>query len=184
MDIFHVTEVLNKYADLENVPQALLEGGQYRGKITHNACATIALGLWCPPVAPEYQGYVDSYIGWKVKFVKKVILVETTLFDEEMGISGTPDQIVIMIDDVMTLPDLKTPLSKGKTWPIQIAVYKHLARKNGYPVERVGSLRLHPEGKPATFDPYNDSAYDFAAFHAALIAHRYFYEGKKEKTYG
>lgn len=173
-DIPHVSQILAPYAKYDNVPQYRMEEGSYRGTLVHATCLSRAQDLWYSPLPKVYQGYFDSFESWFLAFVKKVHLVETTLYDYELGVCGTPDLIVTMSDDVLTLPDLKTSLTTQRIWRGSLATYKHLAIKNGYPIERAGHLKLRPDGKPATLEPYMESADDFAAVCAALIAYRYF----------
>jgi len=169
MTMPRVTEVISPYID----KTWFTDESRERGQIIHSACACFARGLWSPPMPTEYEGFFISFEKWFSTFVKNVLLVEKTLTDSEMGFHGTPDIIVTMIDGVVTIPDYKTG-AKTKTWAVQMAAYKHLAIKNGYPVERVGTLKLHPDGTMASFDSYEDSLAAFAAFHGALIAHQYF----------
>ena len=131
-----------------------------------------------PPLPFEYQGYFESFQRWFDRYVKKVHLIETILEDLDMGFKGTPDLIVTMIDDIMTIPDYKTPKAKSPIWCGQLAAYQHLATKNGYPAQKVGALRLHKDGKQAIFDHYSTSPSDFIAFHAALTAYRYLMKGE------
>ena len=173
-NIPHVSQILAPYSKYDKVPQARMEEASYRGTLVHATCLSKAQDLWFSPLPEAYQGYFDSFEWWFSAYVEKVHLVETTLYDYDLGFQGTPDLIVTMNDDVLSLIDLKTPLTKQRTWCGQLASYKHLAIKNGYPIERCGSLQLKPDGKPATLEPYMESADDFSAFCAALIAYRYF----------
>ena len=85
-----------------------------------------------------------------------------------------------MIDDILTLPDWKTPAALSNIWEARMAAYRHLARKNGYDVKKVGTVRLRKDGSPALFKDYPLSESVFAGFHGALIAHQHF--GKQEAT--
>lgn len=172
MDLIRVSDILSPFLD----KAWLTDEGRNRGSFVHLACANYARRVWMPRLEDEYQGYFESFQGWFDKYVKKVHLVETTLEDPDLGFCGTIDIIVTMIDGIMTLPDYKTGKAKMRITLGQVAAYKHLARKNGFPIQRTGVLYLKKDGTPAIFDPYLESERDFVAFHAALIAYRYFRE--------
>lgn len=173
-DSLHISQILAPFAKYDNVPQYRMEEASYRGILVHAASLSFAQGLWYSPLPEQYHGYFISFESWFLAYVKEVHFVETTLYDNELGICGTPDLIVTMNDGALTIPDLKTSLASQRVWRGQLATYKHLAIKNGYPAERVGSLKLKPDGRPATLELYSESPQDFAAVCAALIAYRYF----------
>ncbi|MCX5906380.1 MAG: hypothetical protein NTY64_04110 [Deltaproteobacteria bacterium] len=110
-----------------------------------------------------------------------MVIVEKTLTDQIQGYRGTPDAIVRMKgDDGLTLLDWKTPQVESKNWRIQIAAYRALAEKAGYPIMRVATLQPHPKGKRAKFTEYSlSSLQDFTIFLSALNCHRYFTEEPK-----
>lgn len=147
---------------------------QIRGTQVHASLSCFAKGLWQPPLPDEWQGYVNSGITWIEKYTKEIHLAEETLVDEGFGYKGTLDLIVTMVDGLLTIPDYKTARAKSKVWPVRMAAYRNLAIKNGYPIQKVGALRLREDGSPAIFDHYPIAESDFAVFHAALQAHRYF----------
>jgi len=107
----------------------------------------------------------------------KPILVEPELTDPELGIIGHPDLILTLKGELLASTwDLKTPLNHYPTWAGQLATYKHLGIKNKLldPHSRCGSIRLDPNGRKPKPKDYEDDKRDFAAFLAALTAHRYF----------
>ena len=179
-DLPRVSDILAPWDKFDMVRPDLLEAGQLRGNVVHATLACILKDLWYPPVPIEYQGYVDSGRNWLDKYVREVHLVETTLRDDDMGFRGTIDLLVTMIDGILTLPDWKTPTALSKMWEARMASYRHLARKNGYLVEKVGTVRLRKDGSPALFKDYPLAESVFAGFHGALIAHQHF--GKQETT--
>jgi hypothetical protein len=172
-----VSDILKPWEKFDNVPEDRLIQGQIRGNVAHATLACYAKGLWYPPVPSIYQGYVDSGKNWLDKYVIEILLVEETLVDEDMGFHGTPDLIVRMTDGILTLPDWKTPKAKSKMWQARMAAYRHLARHNGYLVEKVGTVRLREDGSPAIFDQVDVPESIFAGFHGALIAHKFFGNG-------
>lgn len=170
MELIHVSDVLSPFLD----KTWLTDEGRDRGSFVHLANANYARGVWMPKLIDDYQGYFESFRRWFDKYVKKVHLVETTLEDPDLGFCGTIDIIVTMIDGIITLPDYKTGKTKMRITLGQVAAYKHLARKNGFPVERTGALYLKEDGAPAVFDWYQEIERDFLAFIHALNAYRYF----------
>ena len=170
MDLIRVSDVLGPFLD----KTWLTDGGRDRGSSVHLANANYARGAWMPKLIDDYQRYFESFQRWFDKYVKKVHLVETILEDPDYGFCGTLDIIVTMTDGVMTLPDYKTGKAKMRITLGQVAANKHLARKNGFPVERTGALYLKEDGAQAVFDPYPESERDLVAFLSALNAYRYF----------
>ena len=176
MQTISVTQVLSTYQDFSSIKSAVLEYAAWRGKEVHRICGSIALGLpYFSEIPSSCAGYVLSFQQWFERSVECVHLVERQLSDEVFGFTGTPDLIVTMKgESALTLVDLKTPTLLQRVWQGQLAAYRHLARKNGYPVERVFSLRLDRDGKLPKVKEYQDDGRDLAAFMAALTAHRYF----------
>lgn len=178
-----VTTVLGLYSDFSMINPTVLETASLRGTEVHNICLMgIAKGNWVPEIPSDCAGYVLSFQNWFEQNVKEVLLVEEELIDNVHGFMGHPDLVVVLRDDSRLLADLKTPISKIKIWSAQLAAYKYLAKEGrladgttaGFSVDRVGSLRLRPNGSPPIFDEYTDSALDFVAFLSALSAFRYF----------
>lgn len=174
MNLPRVSDVVAPWDRFDRVPPGRLEMACMRGTVVHSTLCCIAKGLWHPPTPDIYRGYVESGSNWLNKYVLEIHLVETTLYDEDMGYRGTLDIIVTMTDNIMTLTDWKTPKAKSKMWVARMSAYRHLAIKNGYPVKKVGTLRLKEDGSDAIFDPHPLSEHDFVGFHAALVAHRFF----------
>lgn len=170
MNLIRVSDVLSPFLD----KTWLTDEGRDRGSLVHLANANYARGIWMARLPDEYQGYFESFQRWFDKYVRKVHLVETKLEDPDYGFCGTLDIIVTMIDGIMTLPDYKTGKTKMRITLGQVAAYKRLAVKNGFPVERTGALYLKKDGNQAVFDPYPENEEDFVAFLSALNAYRYF----------
>ena len=179
-----ITQILGLYSDFSMIRPQVLETASLRGTEVHAICAAIAKKVWVPEIPSDCAGYVLSFQNWFETHVKDVLLVEEELIDTVHGFLGHPDLVVLLRDDSRLLVDLKTPATKSKLWSAQLAAYKYLAKEGARPdgtraalqIDRVGSLRLRPNGNPPIFDQYQDSALDFAAFLAALSAYRYFTE--------
>lgn len=177
--IYSVTEVLNRYQDFSHVPPDRLFLASERGTAVHDACLLkIARGIPPMNISDECEGYVLSFQRWFERYVAEVILTEERLVDADLGISGQID-LFCKGKSSYLLVDLKTPVTKNKSWRLQLAGYKHLLN-NQFPEIpekeiKVGSLRLHPEGKAPKMDWYEESyLQDFNYFLQALNLHRYF----------
>ena len=168
-----VTEILGLYFDKSKINPSKLEYAASRGSEVHAICAAKAKKVWVPTIPPDCAGYILSFQIWFDANVKKVIFVEEEFIDTVHGYKGHPDMVVALVDRAVILVDLKTPLQKIKIWRGQMAAYKNLIEPK-QKIDRIGSLRLSPKGKPPTFDEYQDSVMDFTAFLAALSAFKYF----------
>jgi len=170
-----VTTILGLYFDKTKINPSRLEYASSRGTEVHAICGAIAKKIWVPTIPPDCAGYVLSFQTWFNANVRKVIFVEKEFIDTIHGYKGHPDIVVVLVDNSTILVDLKTPLQKIKIWRGQMAAYKNLVEQE-IKIDRIGSLRLSPHGRPPVFDEYQDSAMDFTAFLAALSAYRYFCE--------
>lgn len=168
-----VSEILGPYDRFDHIDPNILEPAQIRGTRVHAALACFAKGIWSLPVPEEWKGYVESGKRWLSEYTKEIHLVEATLIDKDLGFQGTIDLLVTMIDGTVTLPDYKTSRTKSKLWAARMAAYRHLCIINGWPVQKIGTLRLKMDGSPATFDHYPIDENSFVGFHAALIAYKY-----------
>jgi predicted RecB family nuclease len=172
-----VTQILAPHSDFSQVPAHLLGPAQDRGDAVHELCALYANRLWIQEVPVKIDGYFQSFKAWFDQAVEEVILVEAELRDEDRAFCGHPDLIARLRGDTgLSLIDYKTakPLSKG--WRLQLAGYKLLAEKNGYPITRVASLRPQQDGRVAKFQEYSRTlAYDFNIFLAELAVWRFFH---------
>ena len=165
----HVSDVLRPWINTEWVKDEHLLRGQKR----HGAFAAYLLGGWSPRVDPQDEGQYRSFCSWADRHVLKVIAVEITLADRDHGFVGTLDAILQTSFCPCLVPDWK-PGSTSKTWRPQIAAYRHLAIKNGYPVERAGFLQPSKDGGTAKLTYVEDSIIDFSVFLSALNTYRYF----------
>lgn len=147
-----------------------------RGTAVHDACASYALGLPVIGLRDDAGPYVESFKRWFDRVVKNVILCEERLTDNNHGYHGEPDLLIEAKHGELILLDLKTPVSKMKTWRLQLAAYKNLCEIfTALEIDLVGSLRLSPEGKTPKMDYYDYQAQDFNIFLSCLNAYRFFY---------
>jgi len=175
MRIYRVTEVLQPYNKYGNVPPDILAAAAARGTDVHEACNTVAEGIFSYP-GVSIEGYIQSFRIWFDKNVMEVIEIEPEWIHEPFGFKGHPDYLLRVIGGKKAIVDLKTPTIAYKTWAGQLCAYWLLGEKNGHPdIERVGSLRLDPDGGPAKMKWYEgDRQLYVTGFLNALAACRTF----------
>jgi hypothetical protein len=169
-----VTEVLSPWADFSRIPPDVLDAAAKRGTAVHNACFAYAAGL---PVieSSEITPYLDSFKRWFDLVVAEVVLCEQRITDDKFGYHGEPDLLVRSKHQEIILTDIKTPVTKMKTWRVQLAAYNNLCEKyTGINIHRVGSLRLSPDGKTPKMDYYDYQSQDFNIFLSCLNTYKYF----------
>lgn len=173
-----VTRIIAPWVKFDHVPEARLAMAAERGTLIHSACSSIAEGVGWFPLDDSGRGvigYVDSFRKWFDAIVEKVLFTERELKDPRFGFVGHPDLLVLSKNKKILLVDLKSPVTKSKSWRIQLAAYCHLCQQAGYSPDKIGSLRLHPEGKTPIMDWYEGStAQDFTIFLSCLNAYRFF----------
>ena len=173
MKIYHVTEILGKYVDWSRIPDLRLYEACQRGQIVHAACGVSALGGYVAPLPDVYAGYFKSFRRWFDANVARVIMAEQTLVDSNLGFTGRPDLVVELINGLILLVDLKTPIAESKTWRFQLAAYWYLLDKPKIiKVDASASLRVRANGAEAVAVRYDDWLADFVIFLSALNAHR------------
>jgi hypothetical protein len=171
-----VTKVLSPYVDFSMIRDDVLKAAGERGTAAHNACFAYAAGLPSFGMPDEVKGYFESFKRWFDSAVAEVLFIEERMIDDRFGFHGEPDILVKSKGGEVLLPDLKTPLAKSKSWRLQMAGYNRLIEISDYPnPDRIGSLRLSPEGKTPHMDWYEGNrAADFNVFLSCLNAYRFF----------
>lgn len=170
-----VTQILAPYSGIEELKRrfpAVIERAAARGTAVHGFCESAALGLMPMGVPTEWQGYVDSFFTW-FEGVEEVIETECRLFDYKLGFHGQFDILCRMRGDSgLSLWDYKTPEVTNKTWPLQIAAYRHLARIHNYETIRGGMIRLRKSGRLPLISEYTKTERrDWNVFVSALNVH-------------
>jgi len=170
-----VTQIISPFADFSKIPPDTLQAAADRGTRVHDVCLNFYARGFFTAVEPEIQGYYQSFIRWFGLMVDEVVLVETRLVDPGFMYSGQIDLLAISKDQGdLILVDLKTPMALSKSWRLQLAGYNNLCFIDGHCPDRIGSLRLSPDGKMAKMEWYTNSAEDFNYFVQALNLYRFF----------
>ncbi len=171
-----VTKILQPYADFSMIKPDVLQAASERGTAVHDACFAYATGIPSFGMDDSVKGYFESFRTWFDKMVSEVLLCEERIIDDALGFHGEPDLVVKAKNGETLLIDIKTPVTKSKSWRLQMAGYAHLIRRiKDIPINRIGSLRLSPDGGTPKMDWYDGSRdQDFNVFMSALNVYRYF----------
>lgn len=136
---------------MRSIPADKLINAQLRGTAIDNYCTALMKKLFMPEIEPAYQAYVDSFIEWSNQRIKKIVSTHQRFYDDDLKFSGEFDAIMILNDsDEVTLIDIKATCLPSKTWPVQLAAYKHLCEKNGIKIDRVMNMHLRKKTKTKT----------------------------------
>ena len=186
-----MTTPLSVYVRSEAVPLHRWENASDRGRRAHDLFAAYAKGLFIPKIDWDCEGYFKSYTAWYDRYVVRALLVEERLTDDEtLGLSGQIDLIAELRDiypdrNIIAIIDDKTALQKSELWKAQLSAYWiGLALKKlpyGKDIEKAGTLRLNPDGKPARVDWVENQFLEWQAYLHAFFAYRHFIaEGRRD----
>jgi hypothetical protein len=153
-----VTSILYPFSGLSRIDPLVLKNAANRGTIIHNMCDCIISDLPMDEIAPDHQGYIDSFKLWSEG--KTFLPKPERFFDDELMITGECDGLYEE-DGEITLFDLKTPLREGSTWGMQGSAYAYLAKLNGLKIDKVEFIRLKKDGGYPSIYGYPDLMKDF-----------------------
>jgi hypothetical protein len=168
-----VTEIIKPWVSFSGIPKAVLDAAAERGTAVHDACFSIARSQYPGPLADNVQGYVTSFERWFDSQVQDVILIEERLHHPAYFYHGEPDLIILLKTGARALIDIKTPLMAAKSWHIQVAGYRELAKANKMAVKAAGTIQPDPDGKIPKVIWSKDTSADLAVFLQMLNIHRY-----------
>lgn len=140
-----VSDVIGKqnYEEMRSIPIDTLANAAIRGTKVHDYCTTYVKGLWLPDMELEYTPYVQAFIKWYEENVHQTLYTNTRLYDDEKKFTGEFDMIVVLKESKeIAMLDLKTSANVSRSWPIQLAAYKHLCELNGYQPEAYINVHL------------------------------------------
>lgn len=184
MDLPRVTEILKPFSGIEYVKPDVLKNAAARGTQVHSYCAAIAKDAWLPEsmIDEELKGYVQSFRLWKDAQVKKILLVEKRFQDEHNGFTGQLDFVILGADDELYLVDLKTSARPQKTYPVQMAAYKHLLELNKVRIKAALLVYLDKAGELPDVARYDELDDETQVFFSALDCYNFF-NRKKGQNY-
>lgn len=154
LNYVRVSTIIGKQTaeDMALIPPAVLENAGYRGTKVHNYCTAYVKGLWLPEMEKEYEPYVEAFINWYDVNVSRTLHTNTRLYDDEKKITGEFDMIVkLKENNRIAMLDLKTSANVSRSWPVQLAAYKHLCELNGFHPEIYYNIHLK-KTKSATYE--------------------------------
>lgn len=149
-----VSEIIGKQTEKEmkSIPIDTLVNAALRGTKVHDYCTTYLQGLFVPEIEEEYKPYFNAFVNWADANIYKTLYCAVRLYDDVKRFSGEYDVIAVMKDSKqIALLDIKTSANASKSWPIQLAAYKHLCDLKGYEIDVVYNIHLK-KTKAATFD--------------------------------
>lgn len=149
-----VSDIIGKQTEQErrSIPLDVLANACIRGTKVHDYCAASLKSLWLPEVEPEYKPYLDAFTIWAEENIYQTLYSNIRLYEDQKKFSGEYDAIVVLKHSKqIALIDIKTSSVASKSWPIQLAAYKHLCEINGYEIETVLNLHLK-KSRAAVFD--------------------------------
>lgn len=167
-----VSDIIGKQTEREMraIPVEALANAAIRGTAIHAYCTAYLKGLWIPEVEEEYKPYLDAFIQWADQNVEKTLYTTTRLYDDEKQFTGEFDCIVTLKDSKETaLIDIKTSANVSRSWPIQLAAYKHLCNINGYYFDSV--LNVHLKKTKAAILTEDRKLVSAAKVKASIIVH-------------
>lgn len=192
-----VSDIISKQNsdEFRNVNLEVLGNACLRGEKVHEYCTSYLVGAWISEIEEDYQPYVDAFRVWVDQNVDECLFSTVRLYDHEKLFTGEFDLIVKLKDSKrVAMIDIKTSSAVSKSWPIQLAAYKHLCELNDYPSDLYFNLHLKktkgPEFNEKTFMmdpatvkckqiPYEDLTVYWEIFASALRCYDYF--TRKEK---
>lgn len=140
-----VSDIISKQtsSQIKTIPIEKLTNASLRGIHVHQYCTTYLEKLFMPEIEAEYLPYVDTFIEWAARRIKRVIMTCERLYDDDLKFSGEFDAIVIMNDSpIPTLIDIKATCTSSKAWPLQLAAYEHLCKKNNIHIGRAMNIHI------------------------------------------
>lgn len=140
-----VSDIIGKQtaSQMKTIPIDKLTNASLRGIHVHQYCTTYLEKLFMPDIEPEYVPYVNVFTEWAAKTIQRVIMTCQRLYDDDLKFSGEFDAIVILKDSpIPTLIDIKATCTSSKAWPLQLAAYEHLCKKNNIHIGRAMNIHI------------------------------------------
>jgi len=176
---FRVTQVLQPYSSYAEIPHHILVKAQNRGIRTHKVCEMYMLDEYFPYPDDDIAGYFESFKHWyDDDIIDRLVCVELRLYNDLLRITGQIDIVGVLKGDTSpSVIDIKTSQTPTKSWPLQLAAYRHLYNESDEKskVKRRLVVQLNKEGKPPKIHEYYDFDKDWRLYQGILEAWRYYY---------
>lgn len=176
-----VTEILRNFTSYQYVPKNILANAAARGSSVHAICAGIAKGVWIPDgmIEAEHLGYVKSFHLWNEEFAKEFLIIEKRFYDTGKDFSGQIDFLITTKDEECWLVDIKTSSAPQKSYPVQMAAYKHLLQTNGITIKGAMIVYLDRDGNTPKVHALEDLSEETRIFMCALDCWHFFNRRKR-----
>lgn len=183
MDVPRVTEILKYYNSYGAVAKDVLLRAAERGTRVHSICAGISKDNWIPDsmIEEECLGFVNSFKKWVQNDVKEFIVTEQRYYDGYLGFTGQVDYVVLGYDNERYLIDIKTTSRPHKLYPLQMAAYEYLLRRNAMRVKGTKLVYLNRNGEYPCVHYLEDMSEELSVFMGALDVWKYLNK-RKEKN--
>jgi hypothetical protein len=191
-----VTDIIGKQTieDMRAIPIDVLANAAIRGSKVHEYCTAWLNSHWIPEIDPEYEPWFNAFTQWASENIVECLHSGDRLYDDVKRFTGEFDFIAKTKDGFTVLFDIKTSSVKSKSWPVQLAAYKHLCELNGYQFDKICNIHLKksykkPTGSDSHSFPvvvvdalvydYEDVTQYWNIFASALTCYGYFHHKEK-----
>ena len=112
------------------------------GTRVHQLCEAYSRGDKLENITHNHKEYVQAYIDWFDRNVKKVISVERTVVSHKYGYAGKTDMFALMKDGKSACVDVKTSKHITPVYALQTMAYKMALEEEGETVDRRMVLQI------------------------------------------
>lgn len=144
---WRVSEVIAKYAGLENVPRRILDAAAEKGTAVHNVIDGVMQGFFPAEIPDNIAPYIRSFEQWYTQYNHTVFSQPQRFYSDKLCLTGAVDGI--LSNGKTTLIDFKTSAQESASWPLQGNAYVLLAQESGLRIDRIIFVHLQKNGEPA-----------------------------------
>jgi hypothetical protein len=153
---WRVSEVISKYAGLDNVPLNVLKKACDRGSLVHQIIDAEIQSLGCPAIPQNLQGYINSFNKWFEQYKNERIEQPARFYSDTLNITGKCDAI-LYLKDTTIIVDFKTSSKESPTWALQGNAYILLAQELNIQIDEMQFIHLQKNGEAANSITYPKS---------------------------
>ena len=151
----------------DGVDSEIMRKAAERGTAVHNAIENY-LKFGIVDIAPEYQGYMDSFLAWYEENDVQPLATESRVYHKTLRYAGTADMPAIVNGKVICI-DYKTSASVNKMLTgIQLEAYAKAYESHGVSFDGKAILHLR-NGEKARWVPYEKNDYESWDVFGALL---------------
>lgn len=171
-----VTEPLKILKNYSHIDPDVLKNAADRGTDVHHFCEMHMKNIYCD-ISEACEPYVKSFVDWYDNNVHELLFVEERVNSATLKLSGQLDIIATLKDskDKIAIIDIKTPVSTCKTWKLQTAAYRLLAKEEmGIKIDQRYCLKLSKNSSPAKLIQFENHREDEKTYLNLLEIYRDF----------